>query len=72
MRPSVEKFKTSPRAPEALFRQAERVFRSRQPQREAQARQLYSQVVDDYPQSEWAPRALLARRRVEDKMRSSG
>ena len=65
----VQNFRTSPRAPEALFRQAERLFRSRQPQREAQARQLYSQVVDDYPQSEWAPRALLARAEVEDKMR---
>ena len=33
------------------------------------ARQLYSQVVNDYPKSEWAPRALLARADVEDKMR---
>ena len=65
----VEKFKTGPRAPEALFRQAERVFRSRQPQREPMARQLYSQVVDDYPKSEWAPRALLARAEVEGRMR---
>ena len=65
----VQKFKASPRAPEALVRQAQGVLRSRQPQRDAMARQLYSQVADDYPKSEWAPRALVARAGIEDKMR---
>ncbi len=36
----VQKFETSPRAPEALFRQGQGVLRSRQPQKEAAARQL--------------------------------
>ena len=64
-----EKFKTSPRAPEALFRQAERVLKSRQQQKEMVARNLYTTAADTYPKSEWAPRALLARAEVEDRMK---
>jgi serine/threonine protein kinase/TolA-binding protein len=62
-------FKASPRAAEALFRQAQRVLKSRQSQREDLARQLFTQVADDYPQSDWAPRALLARVDIEDRGR---
>jgi len=64
-----EKFKTSPRAPEALFRQAQRVLKSKQPQKEMAARNLYTIAADTYPKSEWAPRALLARAEIEDGMR---
>ncbi len=64
-----EKFKGGPRAPEALYRQADRVLRSRLNAREALARQLYAQVADEYPKSEWAPRALLSRAAVEEKLR---
>ena len=38
----VEKFKTSARAPEALFQQAQLVLRSRQPQREAAAAAVHA------------------------------
>jgi TolA-binding protein len=62
-------FKTSPRAPEALFRQAQRVLKSRQSERDDAARQLFTQVADDYPKSEWAPRALLARLDIEERSR---
>ena len=62
-------FKSSPRAPEALFRQAQRVLKSKQPQKEMVARNLYTTAADTYPKSEWAPRALLARAELEDKMR---
>ncbi len=65
----VEKFKTSPRAPEALFLQAQRVLRSRLTTREPLARQLYAQVADEYPTSEWAPRALLGRAEIEERLR---
>ena len=65
----VEKFKSSARAPEALFRQAQGVLRSRQSQRELVARQLYTRAAEEYPKSEWAPRALLARAEVEERMR---
>jgi serine/threonine protein kinase/tetratricopeptide (TPR) repeat protein len=65
----VERFSTSPRAAEALFRQAQRVMASRQPQREQTARQMYSQVADQYPKSDWASRALIARAEIEERMR---
>jgi TolA-binding protein len=65
----VERFTTSPRAAEALVRQAQRVMASRQPQREQAARQLYAQVADQYPKSDWAPRALVARAEIEERMR---
>ena len=65
----VEKFKTSPRAPEALHRQAQRVLKSRLATRDVLARQLYGQVADEYPKSEWAPRALVARAEIEERTR---
>jgi TolA-binding protein len=65
----VERFTTSPRAAEALVRQAQRVMASRRPQREQAARQLYAQVADQYPKSDWAPRALVARAEIEERMR---
>jgi len=65
----VERFTTSPRVAEALFRQAQRVMASRQPQREQMARQTYSQVADQYPTSDWASRALIARAEIEERMR---
>jgi TolA-binding protein len=64
-----DKFKTSPRAPEALVRQAELVLQSRQSQRESAARQLYTRAAEEYPKSEWAPRALLARAQIEERTR---
>jgi serine/threonine protein kinase/tetratricopeptide (TPR) repeat protein len=65
----IERFRTSPRAAEALIRQAQGALRSRQAQREQLARQLYTQVADEYPQSEWAPRALVARAEIEERSR---
>ncbi len=63
-------FKTSARAPEALYRQADRVLKSRQETREETARQLYGRVADEYAKSEWAPRALIARGAIEERMRN--
>jgi len=64
-----EKFKTSTRAPEALFQQGQLVLRSRAPQRESAARQLFTRVAEEYSKSDWAPRALLARAQVEERTR---
>ena len=64
-----DKFKTSARAPEALIKQAQLVTRSREPQREATARQLYTRAAEEYPKSEWAPRALQARALIEERRR---
>ena len=63
------KFSTSPRAPEALFRQGQRVLLSRQPDREAAARRLLTRVADEYPASEWAARALIQRAQIEERVR---
>jgi TolA-binding protein len=63
-------FKTHPRAPEAMFRHAQLVLRSRQAQRESTARELYTDVAEQYPKSEWAPRALLARAELEERTRA--
>ena len=41
----------------------------RQAQKEASARQLYTRVADEYPKSDWAPRALVARAQIEEKTR---
>jgi serine/threonine protein kinase/tetratricopeptide (TPR) repeat protein len=66
----VEKFKTSTRAPEALFQQGQLVLRSRAPQRESAARQLFTRVAEEYSKSDWAPRALLARAQIEERTRT--
>jgi serine/threonine protein kinase/tetratricopeptide (TPR) repeat protein len=64
-----EKFRASARAPEALFRQARIVLRSRLSEKEHAARQLYTRVVTDYPKSNWAPQALIARAQLEEKVK---
>ena len=51
------------RAPEALFRQGQRVLLSREAEREPAARRLLTRVAEEYPASEWAARALISGRR---------
>ncbi len=63
------KFKTSPRVPEALVRQAEGVLRTQLSQRQSTARLLYARVAEEFPNSEWAPRALLAKAQIEERLR---
>ena len=42
---------------------------SRQSGRELQARQIYGQLADEFSKSDWAPRALVARGALEERMR---
>jgi serine/threonine protein kinase len=63
------KFDTSSRAPEALYKQGQRVLLSRQPDREAAARRLLTRVAEEYPSSEWAARALIQRAQIEERVR---
>ena len=65
----VNRDKNHPRAPEALFLMAESTLRSKRPQKERESRQLLIQVVSDYPQSTWAPRALMTRAELEERER---
>jgi serine/threonine protein kinase len=62
-------FKSSPRVPEALIHQAQGVLKSRLSQRESTARLLYARVAEEFPRSEWAPRALLAKAQIEERLR---
>jgi outer membrane protein assembly factor BamD (BamD/ComL family) len=63
------KFKTSPRVPEALIHQAQGVLKTELAQRESTARLLYARVAEEFPRSEWAPRALLAKAQIEERLR---
>ena len=63
------KFDKSSRAPEALYKQGQRVLLSRQPDREPAARRLLTRVAEEYPSSEWAARALIQRAQIEERVR---
>lgn len=56
------------RAPEAIFRMAESMLKSRRKDRDAEARQMLTRIVDRYAASAWAPLALMARARVEQRL----
>ena len=57
-----------PRAPEALLRLAEATLKSRRRDKDAEARRTLTDVVERYPASSWAPRALLLRGDVEERL----
>jgi TolA-binding protein len=61
------RFPESAKAPEALFRMAETLLRSRRRGREAEALKVYGDVADRYPS--WAPRALLAKGELEERLK---
>ena len=54
------------RAPEALFLMAQNTLRTRRTTRQADARRLLSEAASSYPQSPWAPRALMRRGELEE------
>ena len=53
------RFPAAARAPEALARLAETLLKSRRPDKERDALRTLDAIADRYPQSLWAPRALL-------------
>ena len=65
----VNRDKEHPRAPEALFLMAQNTLQSRRPGKEAESRRLLAEVVSNYPQSVWAPRALMKRAELEERER---
>jgi TolA-binding protein len=65
----VNRDKSHPRAPEALFLMAQNALRSKRPEKERESRQLLVQLVSSYPQSTWAPRALMSRAELEERER---
>jgi TolA-binding protein/tRNA A-37 threonylcarbamoyl transferase component Bud32 len=65
----VHRFPDDPRAPEGLFQMAQNTLRTRRPDRQDEARRLFTQAASGYPQSSWAPRALVARGELEERER---
>jgi TolA-binding protein len=65
----VNRDKNHPRAPEALYLMAQNALRSKRPEKERESRQLLVQLVSSYPQSTWAPRALMSRAELEERER---
>jgi serine/threonine protein kinase len=55
------------RAPEARYKMAESILKSRRPDRDAEARRMLTDVVQRYQSSPWAPRALMARAELETR-----
>jgi tRNA A-37 threonylcarbamoyl transferase component Bud32/tetratricopeptide (TPR) repeat protein len=63
------KYTSSAAAAEGTVSMADLVQRSKQDDKESAARALYSEVVATYPQSPWAPRALVRRAALEERMK---
>lgn len=63
------KYSPSPDAAEGTVSMADLVLRSKQDDREATARTLYTDVVTNYAKSAWAPRALVRRAALEERMK---
>jgi TolA-binding protein len=63
------RFPNHARAPEAMFRMAQCILRSRRPSRTIDARTLFGELAARYPASPWAPRALIARAELEERDR---
>jgi serine/threonine protein kinase/outer membrane protein assembly factor BamD (BamD/ComL family) len=55
------------RAAEARYEMAEAMARSRRPDRDAEAGRMLTDLVQRYPSSPWAPRALMARAELETR-----
>ena len=65
-----DRYHGSPRAAEALFRLAKLTLGSDRNQKEAQARQILARLVDQYRESSWAPKALLAAGAIDEQQHS--
>ena len=63
------KYTSSAEAAEGTMAMADLTLRSKQNDREGAARTLYSDVVTNYAKSPWAPRALVKRAALEERMK---
>jgi serine/threonine protein kinase/outer membrane protein assembly factor BamD (BamD/ComL family) len=61
------RFPGDPRAPEAQVKLAQAVLKSKRAEKERDALRTLNSLVDKYPDSVWAPRALLIRAELETK-----
>ena len=63
------KYTSSAEAAEGTVSMADLTLRSKQDDRESAARTLYADVVTNYAKSQWAPRALVKRAALEERMK---
>jgi serine/threonine protein kinase/outer membrane protein assembly factor BamD (BamD/ComL family) len=61
------RYREDARAPEALFLMAENTLRTKRATKETDARELLGTLASSYPQSAWAPRALMMRGELEQR-----
>ena len=61
------RYRKDARAPEALFLMAQSTLRTKRATKEAEARRLFGELASSYPQSLWAPRALMMRGELEER-----
>jgi serine/threonine protein kinase/outer membrane protein assembly factor BamD (BamD/ComL family) len=61
------RFPDDPRAPEAQVKLAQTMLKSKRADRERDALRTLNAVIEKYPNSAWAPRALLIRAELETK-----
>jgi serine/threonine protein kinase/outer membrane protein assembly factor BamD (BamD/ComL family) len=61
------RYREDARAPEALFLMAQNTLRTKRGTKEADARELLGTLASSYPQSSWAPRALMMRGELEER-----
>jgi serine/threonine protein kinase/outer membrane protein assembly factor BamD (BamD/ComL family) len=62
-----DRYRSNARAAEASFRVAALTLRSKRSDRTSAARRLFAGVVEQFPRSVWAARALIAKAEIEDK-----
>jgi TolA-binding protein len=65
-----DRYHGSPRAAEALFHLATLTLGSDRNRKEAEARQILARLVDQYRESSWAPKALLAAAAIDEQQHS--
>ena len=61
------RFKSNDRAAEAMFRRAELTLQTKRRGKEVEARQIYRELSDGYPSSNWAQRGILSKAALEER-----
>jgi outer membrane assembly lipoprotein YfiO len=63
------RYRTDRRTPEGVYRLAELTLQSKRRDKEAAARATFGEVATEYPDSPYAPRALMAKAGIEERER---
>ena len=63
-----DRFKGNPQAAEALYKMAQMTRKSERSDKELEARRIFADLADQYPESGWAPRALFTKAEIEESL----